>query len=219
MKIAGDYLFEAPQGVAWDALLDPKVLASVLPGCDRLELIGESEYEGQLRMRVGPVQGDFLGKVKLEKLSPPTSYEMTVDGRGAPGFVKAVAKISLAPEGDSTRFTYDSDAQIGGKIASVGQRLIESSAKAIIKTSLDGLNEAMKSRAAAVRDVARAGGSDSQAAAAAAAVELAPPASQTAFAAEVAKEVAKDLVPPRTRRVIVAIGLVILAVLVARIMF
>jgi hypothetical protein len=219
MKLAGDYLFEAPQTVAWDALLDPKVLASVLPGCERLELIGVNEYEGQLQMKVGPVQGDFLGKVKLENLSPPTSYEMTVDGRGAPGFVKAVAKISLAAEGDATRFTYDSDAQIGGRIASVGQRLIESSARAIIKTSLDGLNDAMKTRAAAVREVARAGGSESQAAAAAAAVPLAPPTSQTAFAAEVAREVAKDLLPPGTRWVIVAIVLVILAVLVVRIMF
>jgi hypothetical protein len=133
--------------------------------------------------------------------------------------VKAVAKISLAAEGDATRFTYDSDAQIGGRIASVGQRLIESSARAIIKTSLDGLNDAMKTRAAAVREVARAGGSESQAAAAAAAVPLAPPTSQTAFAAEVAREVAKDLLPPGTRWVIVAIVLVILAVLVVRIMF
>ena len=220
MKIAGDYLFEAPQDIAWDALLDPHVLASVLPGCDRLELIGENEYEGQLKLKVGPIQGDFLGKVKLDHLAPPTSYEMTVDGRGAPGFVKAVAKISLAAEGEATRFTYDSDAQVGGKIASVGQRLLESSARAIIKTALEGLGAAMKERAAAAKQVAAAGGSQQQAAAAAAAVEITtPPPSQAAFAAGVAKEVARDLVSPGVRRALIVAGLVVLAVLVAKLMF
>jgi carbon monoxide dehydrogenase subunit G len=207
MKLAGDYLFAAPQALVWDALLDPKVLASVLPGCERLDLTGENQYEGQLQIKVGPVQGSFLGKVKLRDLNPPTSYSMEVDGRGAPGFVKATAKISLATEGESTRFSYDADAQVGGKIASVGQRLMESSARAIIKQSLEGLNAAVVARsqaahAAAVVPTAAAGGP-----------------SQLHLAAGVAREVAKDLIPAGAPRLIAVLVLILLAIMLLRVIF
>ena len=222
MKLAGDYLFAAAQKLVWDALLDPKVLASVLPGCERLDLTGENQYEGQLQIKVGPVQGSFLGKVTLRDLNPPTSYSMEVDGRGAPGFVKATAKISLATEGESTRFSYDADAQVGGKIASVGQRLMESSARAIIKQSLEGLNAAVVARSQAVQAAASAGASAAEATAAAAAVvpSAGPGApSQFHFAAGVAREVAKDLIPTGVPRLIVVAVLILLAIMLLRVIF
>lgn len=188
MKVGGDYTFDGTQDLVWETFLDPVVLASVLPGCEKLELIGENEYEGALKIKVGPVQGKFMGKVKLEDIKAPDSYTMQVDGRGAPGFVKATGHLTLAPSDDKTFVTYEGDAQVGGKLASVGQRLMESSAKAIIKQSLDGLNAAVVSR----REAAASGSE-------------APPItpveapSQAEFAANVAKEVARDLLPPWAR--------------------
>ena len=148
MKIEGDYLFEAGVQDVWDALFDPDVLAAAMPGCEKLELI-DDELVGEMTIKVGPISGKFTGKVKLEDKVEPEHYKMIVDGRGAPGFVKATATIALAPEGDGTRLRYSADAQIGGKIASVGQRLLDASAKAIAKQSLDGLHENVKIRAAA----------------------------------------------------------------------
>lgn len=188
MKVAGEYTFDGPQDLVWDTLLDPEVLASVLPGCEKLELVGDDEYEGALKIKVGPVQGQFMGRVKLEDIQKPDAYSMVVDGRGAPGFVKASGRLELSPAGDKTAVTYGGDAQVGGRLASVGQRLMESSAKAIIKQSLDGLNASVQARVAAAEEGA----------------EVAPPPpveapSQAEFAATVAKEVAKDLLPPWVR--------------------
>lgn len=218
MKIAGDYLFSAPRPLVWDALLDPKVLASVLPGAERLDLTGENEYEGQLKIKVGPVQGDFLGKVKLEDIQPPAAYRMDIDGRGSQGFVKAKASLTLAEEGEGTRLAYDADAQVGGRIASVGQRLIESSARAIVKQSLEGLDGAIQARAAAAKAAQATGASTAEVAATAAAVatpEVVKP-SQAAFAAGVAKEVAKDLVPPAARYVLIAVAIALVLWLILR---
>jgi carbon monoxide dehydrogenase subunit G len=150
MKLAGEYVFDAGVPEVWDALFDPAVLAAVLPGCEKLDLV-DGAYVGDLVVKVGPIQGKFSGKVDLSDKVEPTSYKMVVDGRGAQGFVKAIATIVLEPVGAGTRIKYDSDAQVGGKIASVGQRLIETSARAIVKQSLDGLNENIKIRAEAYR--------------------------------------------------------------------
>ena len=199
MKVNGEYLFDGPQELVWDTLLDPEVLASVLPGCEKLELVGENEYEGALKIKVGPVQGQFMGKVKLEDIQAPDSYTMQVDGRGAPGFVKATGNLALQAAGAQTKVTYEGDAQVGGRLASVGQRLVESSAKAIIKQSLDGLNASVQARGAA----ADTGADDPPA------PEAKPP-SQTAFAANVAREVARDLVPPWVRNTAAAVAVVLI---------
>jgi hypothetical protein len=148
MKLAGDYLFAAGIQDVWSALFDPVILAAVLPGCEKLERVDE-HYVGDLKVKVGPVQGKFTGRVDLLDREEPTRYRMIVDGRGAPGFVKATAVVQLAAEAGGTRISYDADAQIGGKLASVGQRLIEASARAIVAQSLEGLHENIKLRAAA----------------------------------------------------------------------
>jgi carbon monoxide dehydrogenase subunit G len=150
MKLSGEYVFAAEVQEVWDALFDPAVLAAVLPGCEKLELV-DGSYLGEIKVKVGPIQGKFTGKVDLLDQVPPTSYRMVIDGKGAQGFVKATARIALAPQGSSTKITYDSDAQVGGKIATVGERLIETSAKAIVKQSLEGLGQNVVIRAEAHR--------------------------------------------------------------------
>ena len=193
MKLAGDYTFEAPIADVWKALLDPVVLAAVMPGCEKLEMV-DGTYVGELNIKVGPVQGKFQGKVNLSEVEEEKGYTINVDGRGAPGFVKAIAEVQLASEGNgTTKMQYDADAKVGGRIASVGQRLIESSARAIIKESLEGLNANVKVRAAATE------GDELP-------VVVAP--SQTEFATKVAKEVARDLIPPGARWALLVLGLV-----------
>ena len=125
-----------------------------MPGCEKIELV-DGELIGEMTIKVGPISGKFTGKERLEDKVEPEHYKMIVDGRGTPGFVKATASLALAPEADGTRLRYNADAQIGGKIASVGERLLDASAKAITKQSLDGLHENVKIRG---REAHREGG-------------------------------------------------------------
>ena len=201
MNIEGEYRFEAPVEQVWKALLDPVVLASIMPGCEKLELV-DGQYVGDLNIKIGPVQGKFRGKVDLEDIEELTGYTIKVDGKGAQGFVKATARISLKADGDGTCMAYDSKAQVGGRVASVGQRLLEASAKAIIKQSLDGLGEVMKSRAAA-----DAGGDTESAA------PPPPQMSQARFAAGVAREVTRSLLPPPARLALIVIVVFLVALL------
>jgi len=224
MKLAGEYLFEAEIQEVWDALFDPAVLAAVMPGCEKLELV-DGAYVGEIKVKVGPIQGKFAGKVDLVDLVPPTSYRMIVDGKGAQGFVKATAKISLAADGTSTRITYDADAQVGGKIATVGQRLVETSARAIVKQSLEGLAENVVIRSGAHRRAkAKAEAADVPAADVPVAIEAAPVVTEPApvvvepitykqadaskIAGAVAKEVGKTYGP------ILGVVLIVLAVVI-----
>src|SRR5262245_37321960 len=146
MKLDGSYTFDAPRDVVWEALLDPEVLARVMPGCEKLEQVGENEYKGTLKIKVGPVQGAFEGLVTLSDINPPDSYHMSVDGKGGPGFMRGEGQVILEPQGDATIMHYTGEAQVGGRIASVGQRLLDSSAKALTRQSLDGLNKQIQAR-------------------------------------------------------------------------
>jgi len=147
MKVQGTYTFEAPIDTVWNALFDPEVLAKTLPGCDKLEREG-NQFKGDINVKMGPVQGKFQGKVDITDIKERESYTMIVDGRGPAGFGKATALMRVQPEGSGTRLDYDSDVQVGGKIASVGQRLLDASSRAIVKQSLEGLHEQIKALAA-----------------------------------------------------------------------
>ena len=209
MKLQGDFHFDAPRDEVWAALLDPEVLAQVMPGCEKLELVGENAYEGTLKIKVGPVQGKFKGKVALSDIDAPNGYTLDVDGRGAPGFVKAKSTVLLADEDGGTQMSYEAEAQVGGKVASVGQRLLDSSAKAIIKQSLEGLNHILKAKLEPepepVEEAAAEstdGADDASAPSAAPAAEKPAsdkpaykPPTQGEFALQVAKEVIQDVVP------------------------
>lgn len=199
MKLSGSFNFEAPQDVVWRSLLDTDVLVSVMPGCDKLEEVGENEYEGVIKTKVGPVQGTFNCKFVLENIDEPNGYSMRIDGSGPVGVVNATASVNLEPEGDGTKMTYESDAKVGGRVASVGQRLLDTSAKAITKQSLRALNDVVKARAAG------AGGDSTEEA------QAPKGPTQAEFAAAVAKDVAGELVPPWMRLVLGAIVVAIIA--------
>jgi carbon monoxide dehydrogenase subunit G len=210
MEVSGEYTFEAPQELTWKALQDPAVLSSVMPGGEDFEQIGENEYAGLLNIKVGPVQGKFKGTIKLSDIVAPESYHMDVDGNGPPGFVKANGGLKLSGQGDQTLMTYEGTAQVGGRIASVGQRLVETSAKSIIRQSLEGLNEYLKLQVAS--QTAAETGAETGAEAVGAAPQYEPP-SQTAVAVNVAKDVAGDIVPPRYRPVLIGVVAVVVIVI------
>ena len=207
MKLEGTYTFEAPREVVWQALLDPDVLARVMPGCEQLEQIGENEYKGALKIRVGPVQGQFEGVVTLGDINAPESYRMQVDGKGAPGFMKGTGEVRLEDQGASTLMHYTGEAQVGGRIASVGQRLLDSSAKALTRQSLDALHEQIKAR---VQIGADDSAEEAPVSEPSRAPEVSAP-SQAEFALGVAKHFLDDLVPESQRPKLIAGGLVFLA--------
>jgi carbon monoxide dehydrogenase subunit G len=220
MKIQGSYTFDAPRERVWRALLDPEILARTLPGCEKLERVGENDFRGALNVQVGPVKGQFQGSLQLSDLHPLEGYHMKLDGKGPAGFMSGEGDLRLADEGGKTALAYDLDAQIGGRVAGVGQRLIESSAKSITRQGLEGL----------ARELAAMGPSPAEAGAVGAAAEetLAPSAPTTPFvppapavqptqaevAARVASDVARDLVPPERRPWLLGVGLLALAAVV-----
>jgi len=124
MKIEGSTDILAPIDRVWSALLDPATLAATIPGCEKLEAIGPGEFKAVLKVGVGPVKGTFEGKVRLSDQEPPHRYRMAIEGSGGPGFVRGDAAMELAPVDGGTRVTYNADVQIGGLIASVGQRML-----------------------------------------------------------------------------------------------
>jgi carbon monoxide dehydrogenase subunit G len=215
MKLAGDYRFDAPVDAVWGALFDPEVLAAALPGCDKLELV-DGELVGEMTIKIGPISGKFTGRVRLEDKVEPERYRMVVDGRGAPGFVKATASIALAADGTGTKLSYDADAQIGGKIASVGERLVDASARAITKQSLDGLHENVKIRAARMAAEATPQPVSEATPPIAARAEPVPEYKQAdagAMARTVAREAARSMLPVLLA---IAVGLGLVIWLVAR---
>jgi carbon monoxide dehydrogenase subunit G len=206
MDLSGDFLFDAPQELTWKALQDPDVLASVMPGGEDFKEIGENEYAGLLNIKVGPVQGKFTGKIKLSDVVDPESYSIQVDGKGSTGFVKANGRLILTDQEGKTRMSYEGHAQVGGRIASVGQRLVETSAKSIIRQSLEGLNEYLKVQVAANQPAEAAGGSANEINEVSdytTAPRYYPP-SQTKVALNLFKDIISDLVPSQYRPLVIA---------------
>lgn len=172
MKIAGNYTFAASREEVWAALNDPEVLARTIPGCQRLEQVGENEYESTLKIGLQAVRGVYSGRVKIDNLHPPESYEIHVDGKGSNGFLKGSGSIQLREENGHTILDYGGEAQIGGTIASVGQRLLDGAAKTLISQSLKALAAQIEAR--------RAGGSGSETVAGPAAASATPETSPSA---------------------------------------
>jgi carbon monoxide dehydrogenase subunit G len=134
MDMQGSRRLAITQQQAWDALNDPAVLKTCIPGCDKLESTGENQYAVGVAVKVGPVAARFNGKITLADVLPPNSYTLAFEGQGGPaGFGKGTAKVQLAPpaEGCGCELTYTAQAQVGGKIAQVGQRLVDGVAKSM----------------------------------------------------------------------------------------
>lgn len=188
-----------PRSIVWEAILDPEVLSRTLPGCEDMAPVGDNRFRGKLKMKVGPVQGVFEGGVELLDLDPPNGYGLKMDGKGAPGFVNGNGSIRLEDSGDGgTLLHYEIDAQVGGRIAAVGQRLLDSSAKVLTRQGLQGLEQQLAARAAAPVEVPAdsASTADSPAPAPEGGVEAAPEApTQAAFAGRFAAGMARELWP------------------------
>jgi carbon monoxide dehydrogenase subunit G len=124
MKIEGSHEIPAPRQQVWDAFLDPARLRQAMPGCEKLDAVGDDEYKATMKIGIAAVKGTFEGKVKLSDKKAPDSYRMAVEGSGGPGFVRGEAAISLVEVPGGTRVDYNADVQVGGLIAGVGQRLL-----------------------------------------------------------------------------------------------
>ncbi len=212
MKIAGEYRFNLPRDAVWDGIFDPEILAASLPGCENLERDGDI-MRGELVVKIGPVRGKFKGTVEFLNVDAPCGCTLKVDGKGTSGFVKATATIELEEVDGGTLLKYESDSKIGGKIASVGQRLLGASARAISKQSLESLNDTLTDLAKQESESSAPTSSSSSASAPTADFPKSKhrnlkKKSQSAFAAGVAKEIANDVFPLWLR---IAIGVAVLA--------
>lgn len=130
MDMNGSQRIEAPREKVWTALNDPEMLKQCIPGCESIEKVSDNEMKATVTIRVGPVKASFNGKVTLSDLDPPNGYTITGEGSGgAAGVAKGSAKVTLKPDGDVTILDYTVNAEIAGKLAQLGSRLIDSAAK------------------------------------------------------------------------------------------
>ena len=130
MEMSGEYRIQASREKVWDALNDPEILKQAIPGCDEINRLSDTEMTAKVTAKVGPVKASFTGEVTLSDLDPPNSYRISGEGKGgAAGFAKGGANVHLESDGDATILKYDVDATVGGKLAQLGARLIDGTAK------------------------------------------------------------------------------------------
>jgi carbon monoxide dehydrogenase subunit G len=130
MDMTGERRIPAPRTRVWDALNNPDVLKAAIPGCESMEKLSEHELKATAAVKIGPIAARFTGKVQLLDLDPPNSYRIDGEGQGGvAGFAKGGAVVKLVDDGDGTLLSYDVKAQVGGKIAQLGARLIDATAK------------------------------------------------------------------------------------------
>jgi carbon monoxide dehydrogenase subunit G len=141
LKIAGTAQLPFAPAKAWDLMQDPVILAKAIPGCQGLEKSGENEYRLKMKMALASLSGAFDGKVTLADPKPPDSFRMIVEGSGKIGFMKGDGVLSLSAKDGGTEVAYDGDAQVGGTMAAVGQRLIDVTARMMIKRFFEKLAE------------------------------------------------------------------------------
>lgn len=199
MKLQGEYVFDGPRDVVWELVRDPDVLAKALPGTQSLEKVGENVYEGKMNVRIGPVSGLFAGKLVVSNEIPPQSYTMSVEGKGGPGFGKGSGDVQLIDGGDNTTLMkYDGELQVGGTIANVGQRLIETVANSMARQAFESLNRSLKARQAGETEGVT--------------VEYQAP-SEIEFAAGVAKDMVAQVFSPEYKNMWITIMVAIAALL------
>ena len=128
MKIEGSQKIAAPRERIFAALVDPTILQKCIPGCEQMEKTGENQYKAKLTAGVGPVKGVFTATISLQDITAPEHYKLVVEGKGQPGFVKGSGELNLKDDGGATEIQYIGDVNVGGLIASVGQRMIQAAA-------------------------------------------------------------------------------------------
>lgn len=128
MKIEGSHKIDASRERIFAALVNPDILQKCIPGCEQMEKTGDNQYKAKLTAGVGPVKGVFTATVSLQDITAPEHYKLVVEGKGQPGFVKGTGELNLKDESGATEIQYTGDVNVGGLIASVGQRMIQSTA-------------------------------------------------------------------------------------------
>ena len=147
MQMHASRVIAATQQQTWDALLDPQVLQACIPGCEKMEATGPNQYNAAVGVKIGPVAARFNAKVALSDVDPPHGCTITFDGQGgAAGHGRGTAKVKLLAQEPNCELSYDVNAQVGGKIAQVGQRLIDSVSKAMAEDFFKRFDDEMRKR-------------------------------------------------------------------------
>jgi len=147
MDMQGSRQLAITQQQSWDALNDPEVLKSCIPGCEKIEVTGENQFSMGVALKIGPLAAKFSGKIVLSDMVPPSSYTLSFEGQGGPaGFGKGSAKVELTPLAQGHMLNYTVHATVGGKIAQVGQRLIDGVAKSMAEDFFKRFDAAMQLR-------------------------------------------------------------------------
>jgi len=132
MTMSGEYQLAAPPETVWQKLNDAETLKASIPGCEQLDKLSDTEFQAVATVKIGPVKARFKGKVHLTDLNPPSSYRISGEGEGGvAGFAKGGATVALVPKDGGTLLSYNVEAQIGGKLAQLGQRLVNGAAKKV----------------------------------------------------------------------------------------
>jgi uncharacterized protein len=149
MIVEGNHFFPGPREVVWALLLDPAVLAKTMPGTASIARVGDDRYEGTMAMGIGPITAAVFDVViTMTDRAEPEHYTMQIEGRGKFGFTRGKAAVTLAPEGAGTSMHYQADLVVGGKIAAVGQRLLDSVSKLMLRQGLDAMTRELEHRLA-----------------------------------------------------------------------
>jgi len=146
MEMTGEQLIPASQQDTWNALNDPEVLKACVPGCEAIDRISGDDFMVLMVARVGPVSAKFKGKLSLSDIKPPDSYAIAFEGQGgAAGFAKGSARVSLSAENSSTRLSYEVKANVGGKLAQIGSRLVDAAARKVADDFFGNFNRKLAS--------------------------------------------------------------------------
>ena len=140
MKVSGTHLLNAPRDRVWQCLNDPAFLKECLPGCESMEATGPDQYRVTLTVGIAAVKGKYAGSVTLSEKEPPQRFKMQVEGKGTGGFMQGTGLLELSEDPQGTKVTYQGDVQVGGPIASVGQRLLEGAAKMMVGQFFTAVN-------------------------------------------------------------------------------
>jgi uncharacterized protein len=133
LKIEGSYVFNAPRERVWQVLLDPKIMAQCMPGCERMNEVAPDQFEAVMKVGVASVKGTYKGKVSIKDKQAPCHYVLSGEGSGGPGFMQGDVAIDLEEQDGKTVLKYSTDARIGGLIASIGQRMLNGVAKMMVE--------------------------------------------------------------------------------------
>jgi len=165
LAIQGEYKIAAPRGHVWAALNDPEVLQSCIPGCEELTKLSDTQIEAKITAQLGPIRSKFATSIVLSELNPPEGYTMSGEGKGVAGFGRGSARVALSESGGGTLLRYDAQLSVGGKLAQVGSRLVETATRSYADQFFERFAARLNAAQAPEADAVAAGGAAAGAAA------------------------------------------------------